>query len=250
MKSYFETKKHRTMTIDKIENIKIPKPSALLPLVDRADLYRKAILLAQITVFYNILEGLVSVYFGAGDGALSLFGFGLDSFVEVVSGIGIWRMVARMMRQAPGNMDQFEKTALRVTGSSFYVLAIGLIVTAGYNLYSGRHPETAFWGIVISVVSIFTMWLLIYFKLKVGRALQSEAVIADANCTRTCLYLSFVLLAASLGYQLTGIGWFDSLGAAAIAVFSYREGKEAFEKAEGKSCSCGGCCLENQKSDD
>jgi len=209
--------------------------------INKDRLFRQALLLAQITVFYNIVEGLVSVFFGAGDRTLSLFGFGLDSFVEVISGIGIWHMAARMMRQASGDMDQFEKTALRITGSAFYVLTAGLILTAGYNLYSGRRPETTFWGIVISVISIFSMWALIYFKVKVGRALDSDAIIADADCTKTCLYLSFVLLISSLGYEFTGTGWIDAAGAIAIAVFSFREGKEAFEKAKGKSCSCQSC---------
>lgn len=209
-------------------------------------LYATALLLARITVFYNIAEGMVSVFFGIADETLSLFGFGLDSFVEVISGIGIWHMISRMMRQPESNPDAFERTALRITGSAFYVLAAGLVATAAINLYTGQRPETTFWGIVISIISIFTMWLLIHFKLKVGRALQSDAIIADANCTRTCLYLSLVLLISSLGYELTGIGWFDSLGAIAIAVFSFREGKESFEKAQGKSCSCQNCNTGNQ----
>jgi divalent metal cation (Fe/Co/Zn/Cd) transporter len=208
---------------------------------DLEKLYARALLLAKITVFYNLAEGAASVFFGVADETLSLFGFGVDSFVEVISGIGIWHMVFRMMRYPDSNPDSFERTALRITGSAFYFLAAGLVATAAINLYTGQRPETTFWGIVISIISIFTMWLLIHFKLKVGRALQSDAVIADANCTKTCLYLSFVLLISSLGYALTGIGWFDSLGAIAIAVFSFREGKEAFEKAEGKSCSCQDC---------
>ncbi|MCU0599309.1 MAG: cation transporter [Desulfobacterales bacterium] len=206
-----------------------------------ANLYTTALLLARITVFYNIAEGVVSVFFGAADETLSLFGFGVDSFVEVVSGVGIWHMISRMMRHPGSNPDSFERTALRITGTAFYVLAAGLVVTALINLHTGQRPENTFWGIVISLISIVTMWLLIHFKLKVGRALQSDAIIADANCTQTCLYLSFVLLISSLGYELTGIGWFDSLGAVAIAVFSYREGKEAFEKAKGKSGSCRDC---------
>jgi len=210
-------------------------------IINKDKLYRQALLLAQITVFYNIIEGLVSVFFGAGDETLSLFGFGVDSFVEVVSGIGIWHMVARTMRQPESDPDIFERTALRITGSAFYVLAAGLILTAGYNLYFGRRPETTFWGIVISVISIFTMWLLIYFKLRVGRALASSAIIADANCTKTCLYLSFVLLISSVGYEISGMGWLDSAGALAIAVFSLLEGKEAFEKAKEKSCICPSC---------
>jgi divalent metal cation (Fe/Co/Zn/Cd) transporter len=89
------------------------------------------------------------------------------------------------------------------------------------------------------------MWLLIYFKLQVGKALDSDAIIADANCTKTCLVLSFVLLAASLGYELTGVGGLDAIGAVAIAIFSFREGKEAFEKAAGKNCSCVSCGCED-----
>ena len=58
--------------------------------------YKRASLLAQITIFYNLIEGMVSVFFGVADETLSLFGFGIDSFVEVLSGIGIWNMVRRM----------------------------------------------------------------------------------------------------------------------------------------------------------
>ncbi len=204
-------------------------------------LYATALLLARITVFYNIAEGMASLYFGAADETLSLFGFGVDSFVEVISGIGIWHMISRIMRQPSSNPDEFERTALHITGTAFYVLAAGLVATAAINLSTGQRPETTFWGIVISLISIFTMWLLIYFKLKVGRALHSDAIIADAQCTKTCLYLSLVLLFSSLGFELTKIGWVDSMGAVVIAFFSFQEGKEAFDKSRGKSCSCQDC---------
>jgi predicted Co/Zn/Cd cation transporter (cation efflux family) len=201
-------------------------------------LYGTAILLSQITVFYNLVEGLVSVFLGLEDETLSLLGFGIDSFVEVVSGIGIWHMVYRMKRDLSGDVDPFERKALQITGGAFYLLALGLILTAVLSLYHGHRPETTFWGIVVSLVSIVTMGFLISFKMRVGRQLQSDAIIADANCTKTCLYLSFVLLLASAGYAATGIGGLDSLGGVAIAVFSLREGREAFEKARGKTCSC------------
>jgi divalent metal cation (Fe/Co/Zn/Cd) transporter len=91
---------------------------------------------------------------------------------------------------------------------------------------------------VVSLVSIFTMWALMHHKLKVGRALGSDAIVADARCTRACLYLSFVLLFSSAGYELLGIGGLDSIGAGGIALLSFREGREAMEKARGKSCAC------------
>lgn len=204
----------------------------------RIKLYKRALLLAQITVLYNIVEGLVSVMFAIDDETLSLFGFGVDSFVEVISGIGIWHMITRINAATDDNPDRFEKTALKITGSAFYLLTAGLTVSASINLYQGHHPETTWWGIIISLISIGTMWLLIHFKMKAGKALGSDAVIADANCTRTCLHLSFILLLASAGYELTGFGGIDAIGAILIAVFSFREGKEALEKASGKACSC------------
>ncbi|MFO7556945.1 MAG: cation transporter [Desulfobacterales bacterium] len=201
-------------------------------------LYKRASLLAQITIFYNLIEGLVSVFFGIADETLSLLGFGIDSFVEVMSGIGIWHMVRRIRHNPDANPSAFEKKALEITGTAFYILGVGLLVTAGFNIYQGHRPETTFWGIVIAVISIFTMWVLIIFKVKVGRQLNSDAILEDANCTKACLYLSLILLLASVGFELTGIGGIDSIGAVLIAIFSFREGREAFEKSRGESCHC------------
>ena len=210
----------------------------------RARLYARATHLAVFTIGYNLIEGLVSVFFGIEDGTVALFGFGLDSFVEVISGVGIWHMMRRLRASVDGDgVDEFEKTALRVTGAAFYLLALGLIVTAAENLLHARAPETTFWGIVVAGVSIGTMWLLIRLKISVGQALRSAAIIADANCTRACLALSFVLLASSLGYALTGIRHIDTLGALVIAALAFREGRESFEKSRGGSCGCGGNCV-------
>jgi len=198
-----------------------------------------AVFLAVVTVFYNIVEGIASIYFGLQDETLVLFGFGLDSFVEVISGIGIWHMVLRIKRNGDKHRDRFEKRALKITGSVFYLLTIGLIISSIYNLISGAHPETTFWGIIIAGLSILVMWWLIRKKIIVGKALNSEAIIADANCTKVCMQLSFVLLAASLGYELFNIGSIDSIGSLFIAGIAFREGKESFEKAENQdNCNC------------
>ena len=82
------------------------------------------------------------------------------------------------------------------------------------------------------------MWALIYFKVKVGRQLNSDAILEDANCTKACLYLSLILLLASVGFELTGIGGIDSMGAILIAIFSLKEGRESFVKARGETCHC------------
>nr|MBW4057315.1 cation transporter [Pseudomonadota bacterium] len=98
------------------------------------------------------------------------------------------------------------------------------------------------WGIVISLLSMSFMWYLIRQKTKVGTALNSPAILADAACSRACLSLSLVLMISSIGYELTGIGSLDAIGSMLISWLTLREGREAFGKARGMSCSCSCRC--------
>jgi len=197
-----------------------------------------ALWLAVFTILYNLAEGLISIFFGISDETLTLFGFGVDSFIEVMSGIGILAMVLRIRQNPDTDRSTFERTALRITGTSFYILVAGLAITAIYNIFVGHKPETTLPGLIISVISIAVMWALVASKRKVGRELDSSPILADANCTLVCIYMSLVLLASSLIYELTGFGFVDSLGAIGLIYFSYNEGREAFEKAAGMECDC------------
>ena len=201
-----------------------------------------ALWLALFTIFYNFAEGLVSVYFGAHDETLTLFGFGVDSFIEVMSGLGILAMVIRIRRDTDAPRSQFEQTALRVTGTSFYFLAAGLGVTAIYNIVTAHRPSTTLPGLLISLVSLAVMWALVMAKRRVGHALDSSPILADANCTLVCIYMSLVLLAASVIYQFTGFGFVDSLGAIGLIYFSFNEGRESFEKARSLKDACDDDC--------
>ena len=242
----FEGGRFKTLCFGMQEGVLNRKPDPgrfIRPVGDRMLFYKWASALALITILYNFIEGSVSLFFGLEDGTVALFGFGLDSYVEVVSGMGIWHMIMRMKRNNAGNQDAFEKSALRITGGAFYALAAGLVVTSAINVLKGHKPETAFWGVVVSVVSILCMWLLIRYKVRIGTRYNSPALLADANCSKACMYLSIILLVSSVGYEATGIGFIDSLGAIGIAVLSYREGREAFEKSKGAmTCGCQGKC--------
>ncbi len=200
--------------------------------------YWLAFWLAILTVVYNLLEGLVSVWFGLADESLTLFGFGLDSFVEMISGLGILAMVLRIWRHPGAPKGRFEKTALQITGTGFYMLVVILSGMALYNLATGHRPETTLAGVVIAVISILLMWALIHYKTQAGLALGSEAILADAKCARVCMYMSGLLLASSLIYALSGIWFVDSLGALGLAYLSFTEGREAFAKANGAECGC------------
>lgn len=202
--------------------------------------YKYAIYLSIFTIVYNIVEGLVSTYFGFADQTLTLFGFGIDSFIESISGIGILAMVIRIGQNPESGKSPFEITALKITGWSFYVLSAGLIVSVALSVFNGEQPRSTGWGIVIAVISIACMLGLIHYKKRVGKALNSKAMIADANCNVVCVYMSVTLLASSFLYEVFSIPYVDALGAAGIVYFSITEGRECFEKARSMNdgCSC------------
>lgn len=212
----------------------------------REKLFKTAFILSIITIVYNIGEGVISTALGYADETLALFGFGVDSFIEVMSGIGIAHMIIRLKNNGFEQNDKFETRALKITGTSFYLLTAGLILTIILNIITGHKPETTFWGIVISSVSIVTMFFLMRAKLSTGTKLGSQPIISDAGCTKVCLYMSVILLISSAIYEITGFAYIDSIGAAGLAFYSFLEGKECFEKASSgsMSCSCSGssCC--------
>ena len=210
-----------------------------LNLNDEKRWYDLAYGLGIFTILYNLVEGIVATAFGFQDETLALFGFGLDSFIEMISGIGIVYMITRIRANPKSARSDFEKTALKITGYSFYLLVIGLTPSAAINIYLERKPDTTLWGVVISLVSIVVMLFLIHWKIKTGKLLHSQAILADANCTKVCIYMSCVLLISSGIYELTGFAYADSIGTLGLAWFSYKEGQECFEKANtGHECGC------------
>ncbi len=204
-------------------------------------LFDTAYYLAIFTIVYNLAEGLIATYFGYSDETLALFGFGVDSFIEMISGIGVVHMIIRIRNNPGTKRDQFEITALKITGYSFYALTAGLIIGAAVNIINGNKPETTFWGVIISAVSIIVMLALIYGKIRTGNALNSKPILADANCTKVCIYMSVILLISSFIYEITGFAYADVIGTFGLAYFSFSEGKECFEKSSNLvlTCSCG-----------
>lgn len=208
--------------------------------MEKKKLLRWALTLAYITIFYNVIEGVVSAWFGEQGESFALLGFGFDSFVEVVSGIGIAHLVHKLQKQGTEEQDSFERTALRITGIGFFILTLGLVSTSIYDFATGHHPSTTIAGIIISLLSIITMTWLMQAKKKVGKQLNSPAIISDAACTKVCLYMSVILLISSGLFALTGFPYLDALGGLGLAYYAFNEGRENFEKLRSGAnvCSC------------
>jgi divalent metal cation (Fe/Co/Zn/Cd) transporter len=204
-----------------------PTPSP----AQRTRLGRRAQLLAGASVAYNIVEAMIAIAAGLAAGSVALIGFGLDSVVEVSSGLIIlWQFRHRLP-------ESRERRALRLMAFSFFALAAYVTFESLRVLFFGGHPEVSPVGIGLAVASLIIMPFLSWAQRRTGRALGSHAVVADSTQTLLCTYLSAVLLAGLLLNAALGWGWADPIAGLVIAVVAVREGVEAWH---GESCCASG----------
>ena len=200
---------------------------------ERARLGRRAQQLAATSVAYNGVEAVVALAAGAAASSAALVGFGLDSVVEVSSGLVI-------LWQFRGGLGQArERQAQRVIALSFLALAAYVAVDATRALLTGAQPETSVVGIVLASVSLTVMPFLSRAQRRTGRALHSSAVVSDSAQTMLCSWLSAVLLVGLLLNALLGWAWADPVAGLVIAGVALKEGLDAWR---GQAC-CGptGC---------
>jgi divalent metal cation (Fe/Co/Zn/Cd) transporter len=199
---------------------------------DRARLGRRAQWLAGASVAYNVLEAVVAVAAGLIAGSVALVGFGLDSVVEVSSGlIIVWQFRHRMP-------ETRERQALRLMALAFFALAAYVTVESIRNLFSTTsEPAASPVGIGLAIASLVIMPLLSWAQRRTGRALSSSTVVADSTQTLLCTYLSAVLLVGLILNASLGWGWADPIAGLVIAAVAAREGLDAW-KGEG-CCATG-----------
>lgn len=208
-----------------------PPQVALAPGADRRRvLGRRAQLLAGASVSYNLVEAAVAIAAGVVAGSVALVGFGLDSLVEVSSGVVIlWQFRHHLP-------ESRERQALRLIALSFFALAAYVTVESLRNLFGSAEAVPSPVGIMIASASLVVMPFLSWAQRRTGRELGSGSVVADSKQTLLCTYLSAVLLVGLVLNATVGWGWADPLAGLVIAGVAAREGLQAWR---GESCGCG-----------
>lgn len=201
---------------------------------DRSTLLRRGLLLEYFTVGWNVLEGVIAVGAGLASGSIALIAFGIDSFVETISGIVlIWRLRA----ERRGGLDEralerVERRAEVLVGVAFFILAAYVIVESVRTLLAGDAPDASPLGIALTAISIVAMLWLARAKQETGEALGSRALVADSKQTRACWQLSAAALAGLGLNAVLGWWWADPVAALVISALLIREGLEALRGEE------------------
>jgi divalent metal cation (Fe/Co/Zn/Cd) transporter len=195
-------------------------------------------------VGYNVLEGAISILAGSLAGSIALVGFGLDSFVESLSGgIMIWRF-RRHADLTPEEEERREKLAVKMVGWTFFGLAAYVLYESLKKLIFQEAPAPSLLGIIIAAVSLVLMPLLFFLKLRISADIGSASLKADAKQTLACAFLSLALLVGLGLNYVAGIWQADPVIGLIIAAVLVREGYETLK--EEKLCSCCGVSCDSQ----
>lgn len=195
------------------------------------DGYRKGFILELFTVGYNIIEAVVSILFGIIAGSPALFGFGLDSIVESLSGsVLLWRL-HKHDKVSEEEEEKIERRAIRLVAVTFLILAIWVLYESGTSLYFRERPEGTVPGILIAVASLIVMPVLARMKKRTGKEIGSRALVADSKETLVCAWLSVALLFGLFLNYILGWWWADPLTGIIIAGFLIKEGIEQWREA-------------------
>jgi divalent metal cation (Fe/Co/Zn/Cd) transporter len=177
------------------------------------------------TIGWHLLEGAISLAAGIAAGSLSLVGFGVDSLVELASGMAVlWRM---NVDHNIHHRERNEKLALKLVGWSFIALALYLVVESIVSFVEKKAPEHSAVGIAIAALSLIVMPILSHAKRRIGATLDSAAMCADAKQADFCAYLAAILLAGLLLNYLFSWWWADPIAAIAMALIIGNEGINA-----------------------
>jgi len=199
-------------------------------------LHKKALWLSYFTVGYNLVEGIVSIIAGILAGSIALVGFGLDSFVESLSGsVMIWRF-RKHGKISKEEEERVEKKAIRLVAYTFFVLGAYVLYESVKKIYSQEIPDPSLFGIIIAVVSIIAMPVLFYMKCRTAESINSRSLAADSKQTLACVFLSVALLIGLGLNYLYGLWQADSVVGFVVVTYLIKEGYAALK--EGKLCSC------------
>ena len=195
----------------------------------REGLVRRAFLFEILTLAWMFVEAGVALGAAIGTHSLTLMAFGADSVIELLSALLLlWRLHVEL-RLGQTFSGVAERHASRISGGLLGALALYIVISAAWGLWSRHSQALSLPGLVLAATAIPIMFGLARVKLRLACAIGSAALRADAVESITCGYLSAAVLAGLGAQWLLGAWWIDSVSALVLVPLLIYEAREAWE---------------------
>lgn len=198
---------------------------------------RTAAWLVAGTLAYNAVEAVVALWAGSEADSIALYGFGLDSVIEMAAaGVMLRHLLLVARGAAEASLEASERRTRRFIGGTFLALAAFVAFEGGRTLWNAEPPAESLPGILLAGASVVIMPALSLAKLRVADRLGSGALRAEAKETLVCAWLSGALLVGLGANALLGWWWADPAVALCMVPWLVKEGREGLR---GECCGGG-----------
>jgi divalent metal cation (Fe/Co/Zn/Cd) transporter len=180
-------------------------------------LLARGLRLEYATLGWNVVGSVVVLAAAVVARSIALAGFGLDSLIEIVASVVVvWQLKGADKRR--------ERTALRIIGVAFLLLAFYIAVQSLVVLVTGFRPHHSQVGIGWLAATAVVMFALAYAKRITGRALGSRVLETESRVTTIDGYLAVAVLVGLVLNAAVGWWWADPLAGLVIVFYGFREG--------------------------
>ena len=193
----------------------------------------KAETVQKYNIVYDTIEVVVSLTAGFTSGSAALIGWGLDSIIEVISASTLWWRLHGELKDISGErVKKREKITLYVIAVSFLIVSIFITYDSITKFINKETPNWSTLGMIILLVSLVVNPVLIWYKIKYGKKLESKELIADSKDTFVCLYQTIAVLGGLLAVRYLDWWWADPVAALLIVPYALKEGWEAYQNGK------------------
>lgn len=174
-------------------------------------------------VFLAILKGIVGFY----SGSIALIADAVHTSLDIFTSLAVWVGLKLSLR---GTVEKFPYGYYKAENLIALFVSV-VILLSGVELVreaisSIKYPTVIeYQGLALgtAVFSAITIYALFRYKLKVGRQIDSQALVADAMHSYTDVFSSLVVVVAVAGSMLD-MPWLDSVGVLVISLMIFRLG--------------------------
>jgi divalent metal cation (Fe/Co/Zn/Cd) transporter len=205
------------------------KLMTIAPAASLHEVSRRVVRLQIFTLVWMSVEALVSIGAAWHAHSPSLFAFGGDSLIELLSAV----VVLSRFR-----LELTEARAARTAGALLFILAALVVLTSSLNLFGYREAKRTPVGMGILLLAAVVMPLLASRKRQLAAITSSAALKADAAESALCGYMAWIALAGLAVNAIWSKSWADPVAALALTPLILREGWEAIRSSK----LCCDCC--------
>lgn len=191
---------------------------------------KRSLQIEYLSTIWMAFEFVVGFTSGIKAGSILLIAFGLDSFLEIISGSTlIWRLKKEFNHAPEKEIAQAEKKSSFIVGIILLLLSVYVIAVSVFNLATHQSAESSLSGILIAIASVILMPIFTFKKRSLGKIIKSGALIEDGMCNITCAYMAGTVLLGAILTALFNLWWVDSIAALILVYFIASEGIESLQ---------------------